>query len=78
MSATLVAEWTARLERIAAAELGDDGSHDLYHFKRVFAVASAIASAAGEVAAGDHDDEFVLDIYQTGSGTSTNMNMYGR
>lgn len=37
-------------------------------------VAGAIAEAAGEVAAGTWDDEFVLDIYQTGSGTSTNMN----
>ena len=37
-------------------------------------IAEAIATAAGEVAAGDWDDEFVLDIYQTGSGTSTNMN----
>ena len=36
--------------------------------------AKAIAEAAAEVARGDHDDEFVLDIYQTGSGTSTNMN----
>ena len=37
-------------------------------------VASAIVSAAGEVASGDHDAQFILDIYQTGSGTSTNMN----
>ena len=34
----------------------------------------AIASAARAVAAGDWDDHFPLDIYQTGSGTSTNMN----
>ena len=34
----------------------------------------AIASAAREVAGGDWDDQFPLDIYQTGSGTSTNMN----
>jgi len=38
------------------------------------AIAGAIAEAAGEVAQGRWDDEFVLDIYQTGSGTSTNMN----
>jgi len=38
------------------------------------AIAEAIAEAAGEVAHGAWDDEFVLDIYQTGSGTSTNMN----
>jgi len=34
----------------------------------------AIAEAAGEVADGKFDDEFVIDIYQTGSATSTNMN----
>jgi fumarate hydratase class II len=38
------------------------------------AVAEAIAAAAGQVADGAWDDQFVLDIYQTGSGTSTNMN----
>jgi fumarate hydratase class II len=37
-------------------------------------VADAIVRAAGEVADGKWDEEFVLDIYQTGSGTSTNMN----
>ena len=36
--------------------------------------AAAIERAADEVAAGRHDDHFPLDIYQTGSGTSTNMN----
>ncbi len=36
--------------------------------------AKAIATAAREVADGAWDSEFVLDIYQTGSGTSTNMN----
>ena len=34
----------------------------------------AIVKAAQEVASGALDDEFVLDIFQTGSGTSTNMN----
>lgn len=34
----------------------------------------AIVKAANEVIEGRHDDQFVLDIYQTGSGTSTNMN----
>ncbi len=38
-------------------------------------VATAIAAAAGEVASGAHDDQFPIDIYQTGSGTSTNTNM---
>jgi fumarate hydratase class II len=37
-------------------------------------VADAIVTAAGEVSDGKWDDQFVLDIYQTGSGTSTNMN----
>ncbi len=35
---------------------------------------AAIAKAAGEVEEGRHDSQFPLDIYQTGSGTSTNMN----
>jgi fumarate hydratase, class II len=38
-------------------------------------VATAIAAAASEVADGRHDDQFPIDIYQTGSGTSTNTNM---
>lgn len=37
--------------------------------------AAAIADAAQEVADGAHDDQFPIDIYQTGSGTSTNTNM---
>ena len=37
-------------------------------------VAEAIAKAASEVANGRWDGEFPVDIYQTGSGTSTNMN----
>ena len=37
-------------------------------------IAGAIKKCADEVAAGTHDDQFVLDIFQTGSGTSTNMN----
>jgi len=36
--------------------------------------AGAIVTAAGEVMAGDWDAEFVVDVFQTGSGTSTNMN----
>ncbi|WP_414827796.1 class II fumarate hydratase [Alteromonas sp. H39] len=36
--------------------------------------AEAIWQAATEVANGDHDSAFPVDIYQTGSGTSTNMN----
>ena len=37
-------------------------------------VADAIVRASREVAEGKWDDQFVLDVYQTGSGTSTNMN----
>ncbi|GAB3868691.1 class II fumarate hydratase [Nocardioides maradonensis] len=38
------------------------------------AQASAVESAAREVAAGRHDDQFPIDVFQTGSGTSSNMN----
>jgi fumarate hydratase class II len=37
--------------------------------------ADAIVRAAGEVLAGSHDDEFPLSVWQTGSGTQTNMNL---
>ncbi len=37
-------------------------------------IADAIVSSSQEVIDGDHDGDFVLDIFQTGSGTSTNMN----
>jgi fumarate hydratase class II len=37
-------------------------------------VASAIADAAAAVAAGEYDPEFPVDVFQTGSGTSSNMN----
>ena len=37
-------------------------------------IAGAVTRAAGEVAGGDFDAEFPIDVYQTGSGTSTNMN----
>ena len=36
--------------------------------------AAAIAAAAAEVEDGVHDDQFPVDVFQTGSGTSTNMN----
>jgi fumarate hydratase class II len=52
----------------AAAEVNrDSGKLD----KRL---ADAICKAAHEVAGGQHDDAFVVDIFQTGSGTSSNMN----
>ena len=38
-------------------------------------VAQAIHTAAAEVAAGKWDDQFPVDVFQTGSGTSSNMNM---
>lgn len=38
------------------------------------AMADAIIAAAGEVAMGELDEHFVVDVFQTGSGTSTNMN----
>lgn len=37
-------------------------------------IATTIANSADEVIEGKHDKEFVIDIFQTGSGTSTNMN----
>jgi fumarate hydratase class II len=38
-------------------------------------LAQAIADAANEVAAGGHADQFPIDVFQTGSGTSSNMNV---
>ncbi|MBC7373614.1 MAG: class II fumarate hydratase [Frankiales bacterium] len=38
-------------------------------------MAQAIHQAAAEVAAGDHDAHFPIDVFQTGSGTSSNMNI---
>src|SRR3954451_19260601 len=37
-------------------------------------LAERIAAAGDEVAAGQHDDQFPIDVFQTGSGTSSNMN----
>ena len=37
-------------------------------------VADAIAQSASEVVDGEFDDQFLVDVFQTGSGTSTNMN----
>src|SRR4051812_32884197 len=37
-------------------------------------IAERTAAAADEVARGEHDDQFPIDVFQTGSGTSTNMN----
>ncbi len=37
-------------------------------------LAERIARAADQIAAGEHDDQFPVDVFQTGSGTSSNMN----
>lgn len=58
----------ARIKRAAAIVNRDLG-------KLPPEVADAIVMAASEVIAGDHDDEFPLSVWQTGSGTQTNMNM---
>ena len=38
-------------------------------------IAKAIVTAAEEIIGGEHLDQFPIDVYQTGSGTSSNMNM---
>ncbi len=38
-------------------------------------IAFTIVQAADEIIAGKHADQFPVDVYQTGSGTSTNMNV---
>ncbi len=58
----------ARVKRAAAI-----ANRDLGRLSQEFA--AAIISAASEVITGDHDDEFPLSVWQTGSGTQTNMNM---
>src|SRR6186713_1847202 len=62
-----VVHWLGRIKAAAArtnAELGvlDDE------------LAERIARAGDEVAHGQHDDQFPIDVFQTGSGTSANMN----
>ncbi|HSG78495.1 MAG TPA: class II fumarate hydratase [Acidimicrobiia bacterium] len=60
--------WALGLVKGAAAEVNADlGIVDRD-------TAAAIARAADEVVAGVHDDQFVVDVFQTGSGTSSNMN----
>ncbi|GAA3928560.1 class II fumarate hydratase [Microbacterium soli] len=58
----------ARIKKAAALANKELGTLD-------GAIADAIAQAADEVATGAHDGEFPIDTYQTGSGTSSNMNM---
>jgi fumarate hydratase, class II len=62
-----VIHWLARLKGASAAVNGELGLLS----KRS---AARIEKAAREVAAGRHDDQFPIDVFQTGSGTSTNMN----
>ena len=58
----------ARVKKAAALVNQDLGTLDAK-------IAGAIVSAADEVIAGKHDDEFPLVVWQTGSGTQSNMNM---
>jgi fumarate hydratase class II len=62
-----VIHWLARVKGAAAAVNGELGLLP----KRT---AVRIEKAAAAIAAGDHDDQFPIDVFQTGSGTSTNMN----
>src|ERR671929_1948219 len=62
-----VVHWLGRIKGAAArtnAELGLLDSD----------VAERIAAAADEIARGELDDQFPIDVFQTGSGTSSNMN----
>jgi fumarate hydratase class II len=64
---TPVVRWLGRIKAEAArvnAELGLLDSE----------IAERVARAGDEVAAGQHDDQFPIDVFQTGSGTSSNMN----
>ncbi|MEU1970094.1 class II fumarate hydratase [Microbacterium sp. NPDC019599] len=58
----------ARIKKAAALANKELGTLD-------GAVADAISRAADLVIAGQHADQFPIDVYQTGSGTSSNMNM---
>jgi fumarate hydratase class II len=62
-----VIRWLARIKGAAAAVNGELGLLS----KRT---AGRIEKAAAEIAAGKHDGQFPIDVFQTGSGTSTNMN----
>ncbi len=62
-----VIHWLARVKGAAAAVNGELGLLP----KRS---AARIEKAAAAIAAGEHDDQFPIDVFQTGSGTSTNTN----
>ncbi len=62
-----VARWLGRIKAAAARVNADLGLLDAEKAER-------IAQAADRVAAGEFDDQFPIDVFQTGSGTSSNMN----
>src|SRR5947208_10241355 len=62
-----VIRWLGRIKATAARVNGDLGLLDAD-------IADRIAAAGDEVAGGQHDDQFPIDVFQTGSGTSSNMN----
>jgi fumarate hydratase class II len=62
-----VIHWLGRIKGAAALVNADLGNLDA-------GLAQEIATAAEAVAAGEHDNQFPIDVFQTGSGTSTNMN----
>src|SRR5918912_1457931 len=64
---TPVARWLGRIKAASARANGELGLLDAEKAER-------IAAAADRVAAGELDDQFPIDVFQTGSGTSSNMN----
>ena len=62
-----VARWLGRVKAAAARANAELGLLDADKAER-------IAAAADRVAAGEFDDQFPIDVFQTGSGTSSNMN----
>jgi len=58
----------ARIKAAAARANGELGLLDTE-------VTDAIVAACGEILAGKHEDQFPVDVFQTGSGTSSNMNI---
>ena len=62
-----VARWLGRVKAAAARANAELGLLDAEKAER-------IARAADRVAAGEFDDQFPIDVFQTGSGTSSNMN----
>src|ERR671922_311798 len=62
-----VVRWLGRIKGAAARANADLGLLDAD-------LAQRIAAAADEISQGRHDDQFPIDVFQTGSGTSSNMN----